>query len=66
MFYQAKCNELILTLQKSYAFVEYDDESSAEKALKNLQGEEMGGLKIALEWSKRSRNYDPKDSLRPA
>jgi len=26
----------------------------------------MGGLKIALEWSKRSRNYDPKDSLRPA
>ena len=56
---------LIFTTQRSFAFIEYDDERSAEDALKYLQGEDMGGLKIGIEWSKRSRRCDSKNSLRP-
>ena len=52
-------------MQRSFAFIEYDDERSAEDALKYLQGEDMGGLKIGIEWSKRSQRFDPKNSLRP-
>jgi RNA recognition motif-containing protein len=52
----------IVTVQRSYAFVDYDDDKSAEDAIKNLNGKDMGGLKIAVEWSKKSRNFDERQA----
>lgn len=49
----------------SYAFVEFKDEKEAEDALHELKGKNMGGLEIAVEWSKKSSRYDPKDAPRP-
>jgi hypothetical protein len=57
--------------------VEFDDELDAEDAKKDLNGQDMGGLKINigkqslsnvqfLEWSKKSKNFDPNSSTRPA
>lgn len=52
-------------LQGSYAFIVYDDDKSAEDAMAELNGLNMGGLRIGIEWSKRSGRYDPRDSRRP-
>jgi len=49
----------------SYAFVEFDQEKDAEDAMNDLQGKDMGGLAITIEWSKKSGRFDPKDSKRP-
>jgi len=49
----------------SYAFVEYDDDKDAEEAKENLHDKDLGGLNIAIEWSKHSGNYNAKDSHRP-
>eukprot|EP00830_Metopus_es_P013295 TRINITY_DN320_c0_g3_i1.p1 TRINITY_DN320_c0_g3~~TRINITY_DN320_c0_g3_i1.p1 ORF type:complete len:291 (+),score=58.78 TRINITY_DN320_c0_g3_i1:11-883(+) len=49
----------------SFAFVEYDDEKCAEEAIKELHDKDMGGLHIRVEWSKKSRKFDSKDSHRP-
>jgi RNA recognition motif-containing protein len=48
----------------SYAFAEFDAEKSAEDALDHLQGKNFGGRPINLEWSKKSRKYDPSKSKR--
>ncbi len=45
--------------------MEYKDEKEAEEAMNELQEKNMGGLKITIEWSKKSTKYDPKDSRRP-
>jgi hypothetical protein len=55
--------------------VEFDDELDAEDAKKDLNGQDMGGLKINigkqslinihLEWSKKSKNFDANSSTRP-
>jgi len=45
--------------------VEYDKEEEAEEALTELQEKELGGLKITIEWSKKSNRFDPKNSRRP-
>ncbi len=37
----------------------------AEDALNELQEKDMGGLKLTIEWSKKSGKYDPKESRRP-
>lgn len=52
-------------VQGSYAFIEYDDDRDAEEAKENLHDMNMGGLNIAIEWSKRSGRFNPKDSHRP-
>ena len=57
--------ELLDNIQGSYAFVEFDDDKEAEEALDGLQDKEMGGLKITLEWSKKSGKFDQKGSSRP-
>lgn len=45
--------------------MEYKDEKDAEDALGELQGKTMGGLKITIEWSKKSGRFDPRDTKRP-
>ena len=55
----------VLIIQGSYAFVEFQDEKDAQDALDALQGKSMGGLKITIEWSKKSGRFDPRDSKRP-
>ena len=49
--------------QRSFAFVDYDDDRSAEDAIKYLNEKDMQGLKIAVEWSKQSPNYDPRSAM---
>lgn len=48
----------------SYAFAEYDHEKDAEEAQENLQSRDMGGRKINIEWSKKSRKFDESKSRR--
>ncbi|CDW90887.1 rna binding protein [Stylonychia lemnae] len=50
----------------TYAFIEFDSERDAEDAVTELQGKDMGGLKINIEWSKKSGRFSAKDSKRPA
>jgi arginine/serine-rich splicing factor 7 len=57
-----KCN---IKQKGSYAFIEYDDDRDAEEAKENLHDVNMGGLNIAIEWSKRSGRFNAKDSHRP-
>jgi hypothetical protein len=45
--------------------VEFDNEKEAEDALTDLQGKEIGGQKICLEWSKKSGRFNEKESVRP-
>lgn len=49
----------------SYAFIEYDSEKAAEEAMAQLNGVNMKGLEIGIEWSKRSNRFDPRESRRP-
>merc|ERR1712166_432431 len=49
----------------SYAFIEYESDRDGEEALEKLNGQDMGGLSIAIEWSKRSGRFDAKESHRP-
>ncbi|CDW81439.1 serine arginine-rich splicing factor rs2z32-like isoform 1 [Stylonychia lemnae] len=51
-------------LKGSYAFVEFKDERDAEDAIADLNNKELGGQKIAIEWSKKSGKYDPKSQGR--
>ena len=55
----------VILYKGSFAFVEFKDERDAEDALRDLQGKDLGGLKIAIEWSKKSGRFDPKSSTRP-
>jgi RNA recognition motif-containing protein len=48
----------------SYAFAEFEAEKEAEEALTNLQGKSLGGRPMNLEWSKKSKKYDPSKSIR--
>lgn len=54
----------------SYAFIEYTHDSNAERdaehAKRNLDGKNMGGLCLNIEWSKRSGKFNPSESNRPA
>merc|ERR1712232_970736 len=49
----------------SYAFIVFDDDKSAEDAMEQLNGLNMGGLHLGVEWSKRSGKFDPRQSRRP-
>ena len=53
----------------SYAFIEYTHDSNAERdaehAKRNLDGKNMGGLCLNIEWSKRSGKFNPSESNRP-
>ena len=48
----------------SFAFAEFDHEKDAEDALENLQSKDMGGKRINIEWSKKSRKFDESKSNR--
>lgn len=41
-------------IRGSFAFVTYKDERDAEDAIKNLQGKEVGGCRMSIEWTKES------------
>lgn len=45
-----------------YAFIEFDDEFNGEDAREELNGSNLGGLQINIEWSKRSGRYNPGES----
>jgi RNA recognition motif-containing protein len=45
--------------------VEYDDEKCAEDAIRELNKLNMGGLEIAIQWSKQSGKYDAVNDSRP-
>ncbi len=38
-----------------FAFVEYQDKRDAEDAIKELDGQEIAGRRIAVEWAKGDR-----------
>ena len=40
-----------------FAFVDYDNEGDAQKAITNLMNKDMEGRKLNIEWSKKSRNF---------
>lgn len=42
-----------------YAFAEFDSEKDAEGAQENLLSKNLGGTQINVEWSKKSRKFDP-------
>lgn len=48
----------------SYAFIEFKNEADAEDAKVNLQGKNLGGLHINIEWSRRSGRFDPREAHR--
>ena len=44
-----------------YGFIEFDKEIDAEDAKDSLQGKNFGGLRINIEWSKKSGHFDPRE-----
>lgn len=52
-------------VQGSFAFIEFKEEKDAEDAITELNNKNLGGSKIAIEWSKKSGRFDPKQSTRP-
>lgn len=59
------CSHTVWYSKGSYAFVEYVDEKEAEDAIRELNHKNISGLEIAIEWSKKSSRYNPKDAHRP-
>jgi len=57
----SKYGKCRVSLKGSYAFVDYDEEKSAEDALENMNGVNMGGLSLGVKWSKRSKRYEGND-----
>jgi len=51
-------------LKGSYAFITLDDERDAEDAMAELQGKELFGARINIEWAKGSGRYDPRSTGR--
>lgn len=47
--------------QGSYAFIEFKNEADAEDAKEGLNGKNLGGLHINIEWSRRSGRFDPRE-----
>jgi hypothetical protein len=45
--------------------VDFENEGHAEKAKSEMQGKDMGGLRINIEWSKKSSKFDPSTSGKP-
>jgi arginine/serine-rich splicing factor 7 len=48
----------------SYAFAEFEHEKDAEEALDSIQNKDLGGRKINIEWSKKSKKFDESKSRR--
>ena len=46
----------------SFAFVEFKEERDAEEAINTLNSKDIGGQKIAVEWSRKSGRFDPKNA----
>ena len=42
----------------TYGFAEFDSEKDAEEAFNALQGKNVNGRELKLEWSKKSKKYD--------
>jgi len=43
----------------SYAFIEFPDEQDAQDAITALNAKNLGGLRLNIEWSRRSTRFDP-------
>lgn len=48
-----------IKMKGSFAFVDYDSEDAADDALSKLKGKYLGGRKINIEYSKKSKKYVP-------
>ncbi len=48
----------------SYSFAEFDNEKDAEEAMEHLQSKIMGGKRINIEWSKKSKKFDSDNNKR--
>ncbi|MCQ2818362.1 MAG: hypothetical protein MJ252_13935 [archaeon] len=46
-----------INFKKNFAFAEFDEEKEAEEAMENLQGKELLGRQLNVEWSKNSKRY---------
>ena len=53
-----------INFKGSYAFAEFDSEKDAEGAIGNLQGKDIGGRQLNIEWSKKSKRFDESKSIR--
>lgn len=42
----------------TYGFAEFDEEKAAEAAFSHLQGKEINGKEMKIEWSKKSNRYE--------
>lgn len=42
-----------------YAFVEFDEERDAEEAIEQTNNKDLGGRPLNVEWSKKSKRFDP-------
>lgn len=42
----------------TYGFAEFDEEKDAEEAFNHLQGKEINGKEMKIEWSKKSNRYE--------
>ena len=50
--------EKMIILKGKFAFIQFKNDQDAEMAKKNLQGKELQGLKLNIEWSKKSGRFD--------
>ena len=57
-----KYNLFTIFNQGSFAFIEFNGENDAEDAKKELNGKNFGGLKVNIEWSKRSGRFDHRET----
>ena len=52
---------IVFLTQGSFAFIEFNNERDGEDAKKELNGKNFGGLRINIEWSKRSGRFDHRE-----
>ncbi len=57
-----RCGACTVNFKGSFAFVEFKDERDAEEAINTLNQKDLGGQKIAVEWSRKSGRFDAKNA----
>ena len=57
-----RIGDCTVNFKGSFAFVEFKNERDGEESINQLNNKDMGGQKIAVEWSRKSGRFDPKNS----
>ena len=55
----------LVTIQRNYGFVEFENETEAEEAKSKLQRTNIAGSEINIEWSKKSGKANSQEGNRP-